>query len=217
MHDITLICTEHRATGACTHFALYRIIETLSPEVIFEEIPLYAFDEYYRNKTRNSLETDTILLYLEKHQIEHIPVDYDIKMPQSFWDNNRYLFEKIEANSSEYRKFIDWHTQYLKRYGFKYLNSIYCDNLWNDCYNAMKNTLQKLNDDRLFQIYKTWNDIKEKREIEMIKNIYSYSQKNIFNKGIFFIGAAHRESIMRKIQEYEKTAELTLNWIFNAM
>jgi hypothetical protein len=34
----------------------------------------------------------------------------------------------------------------------------------------------------------------EKRESEMIKNIYSYSKKHEFNNGLFYIGAGHRKS-----------------------
>jgi hypothetical protein len=54
-------------------------------------------------------------------------------------------------------------------YGFKYLNSIYCINLNDEIYDAIEKGLQKINNDKLFQTYKSWKEINEKRENEQIK------------------------------------------------
>jgi hypothetical protein len=212
MYNITLFCTQHGENGNCNVHELYGIIETLNPEIIFEEIPPCNFDEYYKNMTRSNLETDTIKMYLEKHPIKHIPVDHDVIMPQSFWDDNRYMFEKIETTNYEFRKSLDLDSQYVKLYGFNYLNSINCINTRNDYYGEIEVTLQILNNEKLFKIYKLWNNINEKRENEMINNIYSYCKENSFDKGLFFIGAAHRESIIKKIKNCNETEEINLNW-----
>jgi hypothetical protein len=218
MHNITLIGTRHEKNEPYNllyiffKYELYRIIERINPETIFEEIPPSAFDDYYKNKNRDGLESDTISEYVETHQIKHIPVDSDNMPPDSFWEDNKYLHGRIESLSFEYRKLLDANTEYARMYGFKYLNSIYNDNLCDELYNAMENTLQKINDEKLFQTYKSWNDINDKRENEMLRNIYRYCGQHKFDRGLFLIGSAHRKSIINKIQEYEKTAELKLNW-----
>ena len=125
------------------------------------------------------------------------------------------MHKKVEANSLEYRTLIDTHSQYIKQYGFKYLNSIYCDNIINDLYNAIENTLNKLNDDKLLQTYKLWNEVNDKREDEMINNIYNYSKKNKFDNGLFFIGAAHRNSIISKIVKYIKSGSIEVTWNYS--
>ncbi len=214
MYDITLICTVHKESGICNLYELYKIIGKINPEVIFEEMPPIAYDAYYKDKTRNNLETDTINKYLETHQIEHIPVDY-FNIPASFFKDNDYMHKRIETISFEYRSLIDTHSSYVRQYGFKYLNSIYCNNLQNELYKSMTKALEKINDDKLFQTYKLWNDVIEKREIEIINNIYSYSEKHKYNRGLFFIGAAHRESIINKIQKHPGMEYITLNWNYS--
>ncbi len=214
MHNITLICTVHEEKGICNINELYKIIEKINPEIIFEEIPPSAFDAYYKDKNRNNLETNTINKYLEGHQIEHIPVDY-FNIPTSFFEDNGYMHKRVEAISYDYRRLIDTHSLYVKQYGFKYLNSVYCDNLHNELYNAIEKALETINDEKLFQTYKLWNDNIEKREYEMINNIYSYCENNKFNTGLFFIGAAHRESIIKIIQKHAGTENVEINWNYS--
>jgi hypothetical protein len=218
MYHITLICTRHEECGKCNSDELYRIIETINPGIIFEEIPPTFFDKYYTLKTLTNLESETINKYLATHKIDHIPVDSDNLPSESFFQNYTHLVQRIEGladiNGHKYRSAIDNNKRHSATYGFEYLNSIYCDNLYDETDNAMKKGLQTLNDDKLFQTYKLWNDIHEKRENEMLKNIYSYSKDHSYDKGIFMIGAAHRKSIMKEIKEFEKKEELKLNWSF---
>jgi hypothetical protein len=89
-------------------------------------------------------------MYLQNHVIKHIPVDYDVIMPQSFWHDYRFMFEQVEKNNSEFCKLCDWDSQYVRRYGFNYLNSIYCDNINKDNYKEIKKILKLLNNVRSF-------------------------------------------------------------------
>ena len=58
---------------------LYKILEKINPEIIFEEISNDRYDAYYNDKSFYTLETDAINMYLQDYKIEHIPVDtYDI-------------------------------------------------------------------------------------------------------------------------------------------
>jgi len=207
-----LFCTRHGEAGNCNAYALYNILMQLKPAVIFEEIPPYSFDEYYISITKENLETRAIKQYLSFHDIEHIPVDLDVIMPQSFWDDNKYMFEQIERKSSEFRKLCDSDSLYAKQYGFNYLNSVYCDNINKDKYKEMEATLKILNNEKAIKIYEEWKNINDKRETEMINNIYSYCKNNKFDKGVFFIGAAHRESVINKIKKNKTTEILNIDW-----
>ena len=50
MHNISLICTAHKIIGKCTPEELYRIIQKIEPEVIFEEIDFSRINDFYRNQ-----------------------------------------------------------------------------------------------------------------------------------------------------------------------
>lgn len=214
MPNITLICTQHEEKGFCNLKELLEIIKKINPDVIFEELPPYAIDDYYVKKSKSTLETRTIRAYLENNQIKHIPVDLDFD-PLSLIEKNRRAHIRVEANSHEYRRLVDWNSQYVARYGFRYLNSDFCNNIHSETYGAIEKTLMKLNDDKLFGIFNQWNDIIEKREDEMISNIYQYSKYHDFARGLFFIGAAHRKSIIEKIQKQSESEEIELNWYYD--
>ena len=72
MYNITLISTEHRESGKCNSDELRKIIESIDPEVIFEE---ETDDERYQklyNGTHNSiepLEVQCIKKYLQNHRL----------------------------------------------------------------------------------------------------------------------------------------------------
>jgi len=79
MYNITLISTFHTEMGKCNSDELYKIIQSISPEIIFEELPVRAFDIIYsREFSDEPLEVKCIKKYLQNHNIEHIPVDIDI-------------------------------------------------------------------------------------------------------------------------------------------
>jgi hypothetical protein len=212
MYNITLIGTYHKAKGVCNLTELYKIIEKINPEVIFEEIAPSSLDTYHEDKNKSKLETDTIILYRKNHQIEHIPIDYDYVQPDSFFSADRYMHGRVEKISYGYRKLVDVISLCTEKCGFKYLNSTDAMNLYMALDNEIEETLQMLNDERLFEIRKSWNDITEKRENIMIQNIFDYSKEHKYNKGLFLIGAAHRGSIINKVQKCVETEDVKLNW-----
>ena len=218
MYNITLISTRHDSLGKCNSNELYKIIERINPEVIFEEIPPTFFDEYYLDKSRSNLETDTISKYIQNYKIEHIPVDSDNFPSEEFFKDHKYMIERIEGladiNGFTFRNLVDTNKRNIERFGFNYLNSIDSININKEIYNTIKNGLQKINNDRLFQTFKSWKDINEMRENHMLQNIYSYSQKHSYERAIFTIGAAHRNSIIEKISRFHTNEKANMNWIF---
>lgn len=212
MFELTLICTQHAEKGACNFNQLYQIVERIQPDVIFEELPPSVFEDYYVNKTRTNLETRTIIAYLEKYQIKHIPVDLEYEFSSNFFKQNGRLHRSVEHNSSDYRDLVDCNSNYTSQYGFRYLNSEYSIKNHAETYDAIEKTLEKLKDEKLFQIYKHWNEIIEKREQEMIRNINQYCHDFVFERGLFFIGAAHRRSIIEKIKVQFEDSEVTWHY-----
>ncbi len=76
--SVTLNATRHKESGQCTSNELYRIIERIAPEVIFEDVPPGKFDSVYKGLRHDSLESHTIKRYLERQSIAHVPVDADL-------------------------------------------------------------------------------------------------------------------------------------------
>ncbi len=212
MSNVILVCTQHGENGRCTSYELCRILERIKPEVIFEEMPPSSFDEYYRERKRSNLETDAISMYSESHDVKHIPVDYH-DIPKGFFEDNRRMHKKVEAISADYRRLIDNHSIYVGMYGFRYLNSDYCSNLFDDLDSSIRVAIQEIDDKSLTQVHDSWNGMKKRRELEMIKNIRTYSREHKYDLGVFFIGAAHRSAIIQIVQN--KNESEGVHWNFN--
>jgi hypothetical protein len=216
MYSITLVFTRHEVCGFCNSDELYKIIESIGPEIIFEEIPPSYFDKYYVAKIRRNLESDTINKYIENHNIEHVPVDSENVPSESFFNDLQYLHKRIEGlsdiNGYNYRNFSDSYSVNARMYGFAYLNSIHCSNTQSEINNAIAKGVQKLNEKKLLQTLNHWKKVNDGRENEMINNIYNYSKENQYSRAVFLIGSAHRNSVMQKITIYETKEKLKLNW-----
>jgi hypothetical protein len=213
MYQITLVNTHHGENGKCNVDELYRIIEEIKPEVIFEELYLKDFNEYYiEKKPTTKLETNAILKYMENNQIEHIPVDYvEIPYP-NFMDKNKALHLKLEKRSHGYCHCIDHNSYFVYLYGFIYLNSndyIKVNNIYEK---EIIETIKFIGDEALMPLNQQWLDFMNDREDVMIRKIYEYCKDHTFEKGMFYIGAAHRAAIIEKTQKYNETADLKINW-----
>ena len=216
MYNITLIGTRHEAAGKCNSDELYKIIERINPELIFEEIPPSLFAEYYTNKTRTNLETDTINKYIETYKAEHILIDSDDVPSESFFWDYFNMLRRVEGltdvNGFNYRNFIDRNRMYIETHGLQYLNSVHSININDEITDAIEKGLGKLNSDKLNQTYKVWKEVNEKRENTWLQNIYSYSKEYSYDQAVFIVGAGHRKSLMQKIDDYEKKEKSKLNW-----
>ena len=210
--NIILIGTNHANNGNCNHIELLKIIERIKPDVIFLEMMPSEYIYYYQHKTRSRLESDAILLYLEKQNVVQILVDYDILPDKLFFDNDRNMHYEIEKRSREYCYLIDTNSALVAHYGFKYLNSSDCLNLNKALYTEIEETLKFINNDKYFPIRKAWIDHEELRDNTMMTNIYNYCKEYNFTTGIFLTGTAHRKSIIEKIPIYNEKFNLNINW-----
>jgi hypothetical protein len=212
MHNITLVNTYHSEKGNCNLNELYKIIEAINPEVIFEELSPSHYNDCYVEKEGNKLETNTIIKYMENHQVEHIPVDYVEKLSQTFMNLYKSMHLKLGQRSHGYRNYIDSNSYFKSLYGFYYLNSndSIKMNDWLD--NEIEETLKYINDEKLIQTNKTWLDFMSNREDVMISKIYDYCKEHDFERGMFYIGAGHRSAIINKTQKYNETSEIKIKW-----
>jgi hypothetical protein len=208
MYKIKLICTTHLESGKCNSRELYKVIEQFKPEVIFEELSLAAYNECYGIQNRYTIETSAIKMYLQNHKIEHIPV-----VGSELTKDLDGKFELL-TKYGNYRNLIYTLTSLEEKYGFQFLNSAQCDELFEKI-TTLEELILKENDIKILsRIYQRGNETIDTYENEIIKNVYHYSTENKYKKALMFIGAAHRKSIMQKIQKYEKNYKLKLNWTF---
>lgn len=208
MYDITLFCTAHSENGKCNPGELYKFIEELRPELIFEELSLAAYNECYGTQNRFTVETSAIKMYLHNHKIKHVPV-----VGSELTKDLDRKFELLITNSN-YIHLIDNLMSQEEKFGFQFLNSDQCDKLYEEI-SEVEKLILKNNDDLVFSsIYRMGNEIIDVYEYEIIKNVYDYSTNNKYNYALMFIGAAHRKSLTQKIQEYENKDKLKLKWTF---
>jgi hypothetical protein len=192
---------------------LRAILERIQPEVIFLEIPSPAFDDYLAG-TRSNLESTAARHYRETHNVVLVPVDLP-KPEEDFFRDSRYLYERIEKTSPDYCRLIDWNSQYVSAYGFAYLNSERCSQLWSDIYEAMLTAIEQLDDHRLIGLYELWKNTNELRDKAMLKNIEDYCILRPFENGVFLVGAAHRRSIISKSREGRGAGTPRIGWDFS--
>jgi hypothetical protein len=67
----------------------------------------------------------------------------------------------------------------------------------------------------LYQTYKRWLSFIDIRRNEMIKNIYSYSDRNKYERALFLGGAEHRKGIIDKIPMFEENIKCQVTWNVN--
>ena len=240
MYNIILIGTNHSEKGKCNSDELYKIIEDINPEVIFEEIPSIIFDMFYNGKchfdefhkvlkyklpnnildnintlplSETPLEVNCIRKYLQNHNIKNIPVD--IVTDSEISTNMEMMFGEFYKNDDVYKKLVDECKLLTEQHGFDYLNS----KNYLDLVEKMKLREKQLiesncfNKNELLRIYElSFKEIIDDREIAMLRNIYNYSKENVYSQAVFLIGARHRKSLMQRIIKYNETSEIKLIW-----
>ncbi|RTL58802.1 MAG: hypothetical protein EKK37_10790 [Sphingobacteriales bacterium] len=215
MYNITLVGTHHGEIGKSNSDELYKIIESLNPDVIFEELSTDHFDIIYTKPQilGEPPEVKSIKRYLINHNIRHIPVDISLNplLLTNDIENIFGAFKRYEV----YKKLEEEQIEMTVKEGFTFLNSKR---------NLELSEVKKITERNLIefmpnknQILRLWNlfyEEQDKRENEWLQKIYNYSKENYYDKAIFTVGAGHRKSIMQKIQEYEKKEEFKLYWSF---
>ena len=95
---------------------------------------------------------------------------------------------------------------------FEYINSYQNFQLIERLQTIEKEVLEKINDEKLTKLFEKWYEITDKRENEIIRNIYNYCEEHTFDNGLLLIGAEHRNSIRNKTKKYNNSK---INWDYN--
>lgn len=216
MYHVHIIFTQHAAEGNINSNELLKIIESIQPDVIFEEILYVVYDQVYVQQNRPKLESEAVKAYLMTNDLEHIPVD-TFEPPYGYYSKQNHLLEVLGRNiykSISHNNAFNKLIKYSSEGGFPFLNSDENDTLLNDFENEQNQHLAELGDDNLNQIAALRNEVNSKRDEEMIDNIYKYAEQTEFQKAIFLIGAGHRRSIKKKLDKIEAQYGVAIKWHF---
>jgi hypothetical protein len=213
MSSVSVICTVHEEMGLANISELRAILERIQPEVIFLEVPPVAFDDYYENCSRQNLESVAVTQYRQGRQVDLVPVDLPTPT-EDFFSDHEYLRRRIREESPEYRRLMKWDSDCVRGYGFAYLNSEHCSELWLNVYQDMASTIKRINDPRLVEICDLWNKTQYRREKEMMESIRKHCRANIFDTGVFLVGAAHRQAVIELSRDESAIDSTKMQWDF---
>lgn len=210
MVKITLISSFHIIHGKCNPAELYRIIEQIQPEVIFEELSTKIFEIVYSPFHQpKSLEAITIKEYLRKYPIRNFPVDN--------YPNIDDLLNESQINWDDYYEYRELWNQKLKRIyegGYYYLNSEECIEFLSKMEATEEAILAEINNPKLIKEHKKEKSLHNIREYVMLRDIYNIASNYSFDQAIFICGAEHRKGIKEKIKELVTVEKLKINWTF---
>jgi hypothetical protein len=212
--SISLVCTEHEQRGLANVSGLCAILDRIRPEVIFLELPPNAFDQFFKTCTKSNLESTAVRLYRERKSAELVLVDLPAP-DESFFSEYKYLQEKMNNESLDSRRLLTWHKNYVRDYGFSYLNSEHCSKMYSEIYSDELTTIQKLGDQNLKRISDLWGETNDLREDQMMRNILLSCRTMSFERAAFLIGAAHRQAIIDKSQHYAGDSQHSVHWDFS--
>lgn len=202
---VTFISTIHKEIGKCNAEELYKIINKLCPDVIFLEAVKETYSPYEEylfstyGQYHKKLEIAAIQKYSHITSFQYIPV-CDGGLSDAF-DNKI----KIVSQNRELQKLIDNFNALAANDGIEFLNSMECINLQEEMRFLESQILNN------GEMDKRVNADIEAYEKPMIQNISSYCNDNHFRSAIFMCGAAHRKSIIEKIEK-AKTEQVIPSW-----
>ena len=213
MYNITLVCTHHSEFGKSNSYELYKIIETIRPDIIFEELTQDLFDKFYKENIipNEPPEIKSVKRYIKDHTVSHIPVDVNISDTLSTSEIN-YMFNTVR----KYTVYSELEEDQMKltfHEGYDFLNSKKNEELIETKKAIEKNLIKsQINNHQLSRIHQLFYEEQHKSEHEIIKNIYNYSGIIDYNQALLLLGSGHRKSIFEKIKKYESKKQVKLNW-----
>jgi hypothetical protein len=203
MHTITLIFSVHKANGKCNVEQLVKILKKIEPEVVFQEV---------RPSHDWSLEAQAVAEYCKYKLCQQVHVD-EYEVPVDFAKIEHRLtggFDDVADRSTEYQQLDTAKNVHACQDGFVYLNS-----------DAFVNTtlrMEQLEDEMMegqaADALRWFRQVMHKREIEMMRNIYSHCRKTAFDTGVFLVGAAHRTGIAKQIENFSGREPDLIVWNF---
>ncbi len=216
MHNVAVIFTQHESNGMCNSDELFKILWSLQPDIIFEEIGYEAYDLIYVQQIRTKLESTAIMLYQFTKDVEYLPVDTFVH-PDGYYRGLNHLLDTIEKylkKSERLTRAFNQLKYQSQAVGFPFLNSDPYDTLMDELESEENLILAEIADDNLNQLAHLRNEVNSKRDEVIIDNIYKYGEEKAFQTGILLIGAGHRRSIKKKLDKIEPRYGVEIKWHF---
>jgi hypothetical protein len=212
MPEITLLCSIHKENGRCSSAELARILEGVAPDVLFQEVPYFELLKKNYSHAQSILEIRAISEHLKRHEVLQVPVDTLGVSPNGEAEQFDQVIDRVSRTSPEYRNLWDAAISHVSAGGFKYLNSRSNDALFRRTDRIITKTLQELNAERLAKVFAEWKNHNSNRDEAMISNIYEFTRRTNFKKGVFLFGSGHRQSLIRKIRTVRKKEAGPITW-----
>ncbi len=213
MYNITLVCTHHSELGRANSHELYKIIDSIKPDVIFEELTEDLFDKFYKQDIVpfELPEITSVKTYLQDHTASHFPVDIK-ESDKISYDEIKYLLETLSKYGA-YSKLEEDHKKFVFQEGYVFLNSKKSEELIEQKKYLERSLLGfHINKDRLLRIHDLFYDEQHNREHGIIKNVYNFSEKIEYRQALLLLGSGHRKTIFEKVKKNEFKSRIRLNW-----
>jgi hypothetical protein len=207
MCEITIVCSAHRERGVCNLEQLLRILRTIEPVTVFEEVRPSDYD-WFNTRT---LEGRAVTRYGEFRAFQRVPVDrYDL--PENLYVGMEKVLDHVEETSHEYFVLREQSEAFTHLQGFSYLNSVAFETVRTRLTEIEDRTISETQDQRWTRMLQMWRDVIQRRETEMVRNIYEYCRENVFDTGVFLVGAAHRSGILKAIEKHAGAEADLVHW-----
>lgn len=211
MTRLSVVGTVHAEEGLASVPWLLKILDRLHPEVIFLECPPAAIEHYF-NPPRK-LEAKAVLQYLQLHRADLIPVD--LPTPEDdFFRRHRDLDDRLGRSGPEYGQLIHRHSRYVREYGFAYLNSEQCSELFSKLHEVTVAAIEKLADPALADSYELWISTNKARDKSIIEKIEKFCSETSIKRAVLLVGAAHRQSIFELTRRQPGADSRAVQWDF---
>lgn len=215
MHNVVIVCTHHSEFGKSNSEELYKIIKSIKPDIIFEELDQGLFDRFYEENSIpfeiTTPEVKAVKRYIKEYNAINIPVDIDLSNTLS--DNEiNFMFSSLEKYQV-YSRLLDSQEKMVFKKGYDFLNSKENEELTEEKMTLEKELIKlNINKYKLLRIYELFYKEQHTREHGIIRNIYNYSEKIVYNQGLLLVGSGHRRTIFEKIKKYKSENQM-LNWV----
>ena len=212
MRRVLLVCSVHQPTGLATAAELHWLLGRLRPDVLFLEHSATDFAAFLDGSC-GTLESAAVVHYRKLHPVELVPVGVHLDaegLKQKFDE----MFDRIEEASHLYcqlRLANDLHTA---RGGFAYLNSPTSALLQSEMQRELRATVEAVGQPALTQMYALWTRTNDLRELAMLGGVEAFAGRTAFEKGVFLVGSAHRQSLIEKSQQPRTDSSSAVTWDF---
>lgn len=212
MNKVTVIGTFHTEAGACTSDELLKVIQKISPDVIFFEAAPEDFPAMLKaTEAFNIPEIKAARAIIQNSSIDIIPVDV---YGDPFDGRLEEMLELFRNNSKEYFYASEIQAGETDRLGFLFLNSEDNDQILKDKATMEKIFVARANHSELSKTHKDWMNWNDKRENYWINSIHDYFENSKISKAVFLVGAGHRIRLMEKIKNLKNSNGPIPNWDF---